>query len=167
MFSQVAQLRKFSKKMQKDLKGQRIRHESFSDRIIFMSMFKKSIWTSKGTKTLALSIREKSKCMRQDSFTGKSVFRASPIVKEFDNSGNPVFNGVSLLGRGTLKMRSGRNTIHLSGEFYYIGFLFRTVHAANQLCFYGAVTMLCDKQPEADSGKKRQTRSARRTPREI
>ena len=98
---------------------------------------------------------------------GKLILRASPIVEEFENSGNLVFRGVSPLGRGTLKMRSGRNTIHFNGEFVDIDFLFRTVHAANQLCFYGAVTMLCDKQPEADSGKKRQTRSARRTPKNL
>ena len=82
---------------------------------------------------------------------------------------HPVFKGVRPLGRGTLKMRSGRNTIHLIGEFDNSDFLFRTVHAANQLCTYGADTKLCEKQPEADSGKasKGGPESARRTPREI
>ena len=74
-------------------------------------------------------------------------------MEEFQNSGNLVFRGVSPLGRGTLKMRSGRNNIHFNGELDDFDFLFRTVHAANQLCIYGAVTMLCEKQPEADSGK--------------
>ena len=100
---------------------------------------------------------------------GKWILRASPIVEEFENSGNLVFKGVSPLGPRTLKMRSGRNTIHLSGEFDNIVFLFRTVHAANQLCIYGAVTKLYEKQPEADSRKASEGRpeSARRTPREI
>ena len=177
-FSQEPQLRNFSKKF-KDLEGQRIISESFSDRIIFMSMFKDIDLDKIGT--LAISIREKSKCMRQDSLTdtgyswvpekkaryqgyavncGKCELHVSPIVEEFENSGNPVFKGASPLGPRTLKMRSGRNTIHLSGEFDNIDFLFRTVHAANQLCFYGAVIKLCGKQPKADSGKasKGQTR---------
>ena len=64
----------------------------------------------------------------------KWELRASPIVKEFENSGNPVFKEASPLGRGTLEMRSGRNTIHFNGEFDNIVFLFRTVHSANQLC---------------------------------
>ena len=81
---------------------------------------------------------------------GKWELRASPSVEEFENSGNLVFKGVRPLGRGTLKMRSGRNTIHLSGECDNIDFLFRTVHAANQLCTHGAVTKLCEK---ADRGK--------------
>ena len=100
---------------------------------------------------------------------GNWILRASPNVEEFENSGNLVFRGVSPLGRGTLKMRSGRNNIHFNGEFDDIDFLFRTVHAANQLCIYGAVTMLCEKQPEADSGKasKGRPESARRTPKEI
>ena len=99
----------------------------------------------------------------------KWELRASPIVEEFENSGNQVFKGISPLGRGKLKMRSGRNTIHFNGEFDNIVFLSRTVHAANQLCFCGAVTKLCGKQPEADSRKasKGRPESARRTPREI
>ena len=59
---------------------------------------------------------------------GKCELRASPIVEEFENSGNPVFKGASPLGRGTLEMRSGRNTIHLHGEFDNIDFLFKTVN---------------------------------------
>ena len=100
---------------------------------------------------------------------GKWELRDSLSVEEFENSGNPVFKGVSPLGRGTLKMRSGQNTIHLNGEFDNIDFLSRAVHAAKQLCIYGAVTKLCEKQPEADSGKagKGRPESARRTPREV
>ena len=87
------------------------------------------------------------------SIVVNGILRVLLIVEEFENFGNLVFKGVSPLGRGTLKMRNGRNTIHFSGEFDNIDFLFRTVHAANQLYIYGAVTKLCEKQPEADSGK--------------
>ena len=151
-----------------------------------------SIWRRKGTKTLGYYQFEKNqKCMRQDSLTDtgyswvqekkasgikdmQSIVASgnSVLHQLWRNSrifGNPVLNGASPLGRGTLKMVSGRNTSHLNREFDNIDFLFRTVHAANQLCIYGAVTMLCEKQPEEDSGKasKGRPESARRTPREI
>ena len=162
-------------KIQKDFEGQRIKFQWSNNLHVHVNDIDLD---REGTKTVAISIRERSKCMRQDSQTDteyswvlekKASGRSSPIVEEFESSGNPVFKGASPLGRGTLKMRSGRNTIHLNGEFGNIDFLFRTVHAANQLCFYGAVTKLCEKQPEADSGKasKGRPESARRTPREI
>ena len=67
------------------------------------------------------------------------------MVDEFDNFGHPAFKGVSPLGRGTLKMKSGRNTFFFAGESANIDLLYRTVHVANQLCVYGAVTKLCEK----------------------
>ena len=76
------------------------------------------------------------------------------MVEKFENSVHPVFKRVSPLGRGTLKMKSGRKTIHFNGEFDNIDLLCRTVHAANQLCIYGAVTKLCENQHGADSGKR-------------
>ena len=68
-FSQKPQLRKFSKKFKKTMK------DNASD--LKVSVIEKSscpcsttsIWTRKGTRTLAKSIREKSKFMRQDSLT--------------------------------------------------------------------------------------------------
>ena len=158
-------------KIQKDFEGQRIRSESFSDRIIFMSMFSTiSIWTRKGTRTLALSTREKSKCLRQDSLTD-SGYSWAPQKKAsgIKDTQSIVANGNSVLldCGGIREFWKGRNTIHLSGEFDNIDFLKK--HAANQLCFCGAVTKLCGKLPEADSGKasKGRPESARRTPREI
>ena len=171
-FSQEPQLRNFSKKIQKHLEGRRIRFESFSDRVIFMSMFNDIDFASRfiDRHWVFLGPGEKGKWYQGYAVNcGKCELRASPIVEEFENSGNPVFKGVGPLGRGTLKMRSGRNTTHFNGEFDNIDFLFRTVHAANQLCIHGAVTKLCEKQPQADSGKASKSRqeSARRTPREI
>ena len=63
-FSQEPQLRNFSKKFKKTLKDNAW---SFSDRTIFMSMFNDIDLDKK--ETLAVSIREKSKSMRQDSLT--------------------------------------------------------------------------------------------------
>ena len=137
-----------------------------------MSMFNDVDLDKKGT--LALSIREKSKCMRQDSLTDTGYSwvpekKASGIkdMQSIVANGNSVLRA-SPIG-GIREFWKGRNTIHLSGEFDNIDFLFRTVHAANQLCIYGAVTKQCEKQPEADSGKASKGRpvSARRTPRKI
>ena len=100
---------------------------------------------------------------------GHSDRRASQMVDECETSGHPVFKGKSPLGRGTLRMKSGRNTIHFNGEFDNIDFMYRTVHATNQLCIYGAVTKSCEEQPGADSGRTNKSRpeSARKTPKEI
>ena len=70
-------------------------------------------------------------------YGGKWDLRASQMVGNFENSGHPVFQGVSPLGRGILKKRNDRETIHFNGEYGKSNFLYRIVHAANQLCFYG------------------------------
>ena len=47
---------------------------------------------------------------------GKWDIRASQMVENFGNSGHLVFQWVSLLGRGTLKKKNNRDTIHFNGE---------------------------------------------------
>ena len=51
-----------------------------------------------------------------------------------------AFQGVSPLCRGILKKRNNRETIHFNGEYGSINLLYRSVHAANQLCIYGAIS---------------------------
>ena len=65
------------------------------------------------------------------------------MVEDFENAGHPVFQGVSPLGRGILKKKNIRDTIHFNGEYCKIDLLYRTVHSANQLCVQGAVTKWC------------------------
>ena len=65
------------------------------------------------------------------------------MVEHFENSGHQVFQGVSPLGRGILKKRINRETIHFNWEYGNINLLCRTVHAANQLCICGAVSKWC------------------------
>ena len=65
------------------------------------------------------------------------------MVEIFENSGHAVFQGVSPLGRGILKKTNNRETIHFNGEYGNIHLLYRTVHAANQPCIYGAVSKWC------------------------
>ena len=71
---------------------------------------------------------------------GKWDLRASQMVEGFENSGHLVFQGISPLGRGILKKKNIRNTIHFNEEYCNIDMQNRTVHSANQLCIYGAVT---------------------------
>ena len=54
-------------------------------------------------------------------------FRASQMVEDVENSRHPVFKGMSTS----------------NGECCNIDLLYRTVHSANQLCIYGAVTKWC------------------------
>ena len=81
------------------------------------------------------------------------------------SSGHPVFQGISPLGRGILKKKINRDTIHINGEYGNIGLLYRTVHSANQLCINGAVTKWCG----TTSGEASQSRleSTRKTSPEI
>ena len=97
--------------------------------------------------------------------SGKWDLRASQKVEDFENSGHPVFQGVSPLGRGILKTKNIRDTIHFNGEYCNIDLLHWTVHSANQLCIYGAVTKRCG----TNSGEASQSRldSTRKTSPEI
>ena len=83
------------------------------------------------------------------------------MVENFENSGHPVFLGMSPLGRGILKKKSDRDTIHFNGEYWNIDLPYRTIHSANQLCIYVVVTKWCG----TNSGEASQSRpeSARKT----
>ena len=91
------------------------------------------------------------------------------MVEIFENSGHPVFQGVSPLGRGIIKKRNSRDTIHFNGEYSNTNLLYTTVHASNQLCIHGADPKWCGNKPRTNSGETSQRRpeSARKTRREI
>ena len=82
---------------------------------------------------------------------------------------DPVFQWVSPLGRGILKKKKNRGTIHFNGEYCNVDLLCRTVHSANQLCIYGAVTKWPGNKPGTHSREASQSRleSARKTSPEI
>ena len=103
-----------SPKNSKDFEGQRIRSNSFSDRIIFMSMFNDIDLDKKGTKTLALSIREKSKCMRQDSLTDTGY----SWVPEKKASGIKDMQSIVVNGNSVLR-QMWRNSRILERSKYY------------------------------------------------
>ena len=56
-------------------------------------------------------------------YGGKWDLRASQMVEDFEHSGHPVFQGMSPLGRGILKKKNNRDTIHFNGEYCNIDLL--------------------------------------------
>ena len=98
-------------------------------------------------------------------YGGKWDIRASQMVEDFENAGHPVFQGTSPLGHGIFKKKNKRDTNHFNGEYCNIDMLYSTVHSANQLCIYGAVTKWCG----TNSGEASQSRleSTRKTSPEI
>ena len=126
-------------KIQADLQGKHITPENFSDRIIFMSMFNDIILGKKDNEdSCALTLKkikqyaskfndghwaflgpgEESKCVQGKTTNcgGKWDLRASEMVEDFENSGHPVFQGMSPLGGGVLKKKNNRDTIHFNGS---------------------------------------------------
>ena len=93
-------------------------------------------------------------------YGGKWDLRASQMVEIFENSGHPVFQGLSPLGREILKKINNRDTIHFNGECGNKNLLYRTDHAANQLCIYGAVSKWCG--PNSGEASRSRPESARK-----
>ena len=87
------------------------------------------------------------------------------MVENFENSGHLVFQGISPLGRGILEKSNNRDSIHFHGEYGNIDLLYRTVHAANQLCIYGAVSKWCG--PKSGEASQSTPESARKMSPEI
>ena len=164
-------------KIQADLQGQHITPEHFSDRCIFMSMFYDIVLEKKNNEdSCALTSRKiteyastfneghwaflgprrrKQVVSRKSNRSWWQVdLRASQTVEDFESSKHPVFEGLSPLGRGILKEKNNRDTIHFNGEYCNIDLLYRIVHSAIQLCIYGAVTKLCG----TNSGEASQSR---------
>ena len=68
---------------------------------------------------------------------GKWEQQANRMIELFAQSGHPVFN------RGTLRRKSGRNTVHFTADSGNIVLIMRTIHSANQLRVYGTVSSGC------------------------
>ena len=84
---------------------------------------------------------------------------------KYKNPGHPVFQEVSPLGHGKLKKKNNRDTIHFNVDYGNIDLLYRTVHAANQLCVYGAVSKWCG--PNSGEASQSRPESARKMSPEI
>ena len=117
------------RKIQKDLQEQSIEPENFEDRIICMSMFNDTDWTRRGNSEQCVSnsdqVKNYAKKFTQGHWTslelgsekkwyGKSNYlpegkwkdTANMMVEQFEESGHPVFKGVSTLARGILRKKN-------------------------------------------------------------
>ena len=130
---------RFFRKIQDDLRERNITPEDFTNRIIFMSMSNDIDWTRKGNDGICISTSGKVKEYAKRFPHGHSTFLGSgselkwygtqsylpdgkrestaiQIVERFKDSGHPVFKSISALGRGILKKKNGRDTIHFNAD---------------------------------------------------
>ena len=153
--------------------------ETFTGRILFMSMFNDISCDRKSNKEECLANAEVVKVLArrfgigQWSFIGpgseKKWYSAenSPqgawdhiadlMLLEFAESGQPIFRATTPLSRRNLKSkRHGKLSIHFTADYPTIETVFRIIISANQLSIYGAVANLCEefetRQDGSDQG---------------
>ena len=154
-----------------------IEPEQFSHRILFMSIFTDIDIYSTGYEDACTSTSDKvrqyaSKFVKGHwAFIGPETKRsgfvgiitkpdgkwdsiASRMVKDFEETGHPVFKGISALTRGIMRKKKSKDTIHDNGESSNVELLYRIIHSANQLCIYGAVTNWCETLGRTESEKR-------------
>ena len=141
--------------------------ESFTGRILFMSMFNDIFVTEKATKMNAWQMPEWWKHLRDDlvfdnghlldqvpkrsGVLPRIVLKepgddiADEMLLEFAESGHPTFRATTPLSRGQIKSkRHGKLSIHFAADDFTIDTIFRIVLSNNQLSVYGAVAALCE-----------------------
>ena len=142
--------------------------ETFTGRILFMSMFNDISCDGKGNKEECLanarvvSILAKRFGIGQWSFIGPgsekkwySMEENSPqgiwdhiadeMLLEFAESGCPIFRATTPLSRGSLKSKGhGKLSIDFAADQETIETSFRIIVFANQLSLYGAVANMCE-----------------------
>ena len=142
--------------------------ETFTGRILFMSMFNDISCDRKGNKEECLAnvkvvkVLAKKFGIGQWSFFGPgsenkwySVEENSPqgawdriadeMLLEFAESGHPRFRATTPLSRGILKSKGhGKLSIHFTADYRTIETIFRIIISANQLSLYGAVANICE-----------------------
>ena len=142
--------------------------ETFTGRILFMSMFNDISFSKKGNEEECLanakvvSILAKKFGIGQWSFIGPGSEKkwysgeenspqgawdhiADEMLLEFAESGCPIFRATTPLSRGKLKSkRHGKLSIHYCADQATIETIFRIIVSANQISLYGAVANMCE-----------------------
>ena len=141
--------------------------ETFTGRILFMSMFNDISCDRKGNKDECLANAEVVKVLArrfgigQWSFIGPGSEKkwyssenspqgawdniAEEMLLEFAESGHPTFRATTPLSRGQLKSKGrGKLSIHFAADDFTIDTIFRIILSVNQLSVYGAVAALCE-----------------------
>ena len=62
---------------------------------------------------------------------------------------------MTALNRGTMRERRNKDIIHYNGESFNVKLLYRTLHSANQLCVYEAVTNWCETLGRTETEKRK------------
>ena len=142
--------------------------ETFTGRILFMSMFNDISCFRKGNKEEGLanakvvSILAKKFGIGQWSFIGPGSEKkwysaeenspqgawdniADEMLLEFAESGHPIFHATTPLSRGLLRSKGhGKLSIHFTADYPTIETIFRMIISVNQLSLFGAVANICE-----------------------
>ena len=141
--------------------------ETFTGRILFMSMFNDISCDRKGNKDECLANAGVVKVLArkfgvgQWSFIGPGSEKkwysaenspqgawdniAEEMLLEFAESGHPTFRATTPLSRGILKSKErGKLSIHFAADEFTIDTIFRIILSVNQLSVYGAVAAICE-----------------------
>ena len=141
--------------------------ETFTGRILFMSMFNDIFCDRKDNKDECLKnadfvkIFAKRFGIGQWSFIGPGSEKrwypsenspqgawdhvAEDMLLRFAESGHPIFRATTPLSRGQLKSKGkGKVSIHFSADPDTVNTIYRIILSVNQLSIYGAVAAICD-----------------------
>ena len=149
--------------------------ETFTGRILFMSMFNDISCEKKGNKEECLKYAdfvatfarrfgigqwsfigpgsEKKWYPSENSPQGVWDHIAEEMLLKFAESGHPIFRATTPLSRGKLKSKGkGKVSIHFSADTDTVDTIYRIILSVNQLSIYGAVAAICDEyddQPDS------------------
>ena len=150
--------------------------ETFTRRILFMSMFNDISCDRKGNKeeclanARVLKILAKKFGIGQWSFIGPSSEKkwysgeekspqgawdhiADEMLLEVAEREHPIYRATTPLSRGTLKSKGhGQLSIHFTADYPTIETIFRIIISVNQLSIYGAAANTCE-EFEAHQGR--------------
>ena len=135
--------------------------ETFSGRILFMSMFNDNkdecLKNADYVKTFAGRFgigqwsfigpgsEKKWYSGEENSPQGAWDHIAEDMLLEFAESGHPIFRATTPLSRGSLKSKGrGKLSIHFAADQDTIDTIYRIILSVNQLSVYGAVAAICE-----------------------
>ena len=141
--------------------------ETFTGRILFMSMFNDISCDKNGNKEECLANAgvvkvlarrfgigqwssigpgsEKKWYSSENSPQGAWDNIAEEMLLEFAESGHPTFRATTPLSRGQVKSKGhGKLSIHFAADEHTIETIFRIILSVNQLSVYGAVAAICE-----------------------
>ena len=149
--------------------------ETFTGRILFMSMFNDISCDRKGNKDECLANAGVVKVLArgfgigQWSFIGPGSEKkwyssenspqgawdniAEQMLLEFAESGHPTFRATTPLSRGILKSEGrGKLSIHFAADGDTVNAIFRIILSVNQLSDYGSVAAVCEEFEDHQDG---------------